>query len=51
MEIQDWSVDDRRAFRAASLAAWDEFAESDAARNLIKMHKDFQSRIGLTDER
>ncbi|RAI04345.1 C4-dicarboxylate ABC transporter substrate-binding protein [Acuticoccus sediminis] len=49
--IHDWSPEDRRTFREASLKAWDEFADTDAARELIQMHKDFQKNIGLSDER
>ncbi|ORE91315.1 TRAP transporter substrate-binding protein [Acuticoccus yangtzensis] len=47
--IQDWSPEDRAIFREASLKAWDQFADSDAARELIQMHKDFQKTIGLTN--
>lgn len=51
VSVLNWSEEDRRTFRQASLAAWDEFAKSDDARELIEMHKDFQRQIGLTDDR
>ncbi|WP_420393581.1 TRAP transporter substrate-binding protein DctP [Acuticoccus sp.] len=45
--LHDWSVEDRAAYRKAALASWDEFADSDAARELVQMHKDFIEVIGL----
>ncbi|WP_420394115.1 TRAP transporter substrate-binding protein [Acuticoccus sp.] len=49
--IHDWSQEDRRTFREAAVAAWSDFATTDAARELIDLHKEFQATIGLTDDR
>ena len=47
VELHDWSADDRSAYREAALSAWDDFADTDRARELVQMHKDFQAKIGL----
>ncbi len=46
--LHDWSMEDRAAYRQAALTAWDEFADTDRARDLVQMHKDFQKLIGLS---
>ncbi|MBX2879269.1 MAG: TRAP transporter substrate-binding protein [Granulosicoccus sp.] len=46
--LHSWSQEDRNAFRAASQAAWDDFAgDSETAKLLIQSHKDFIQKLGL----
>ncbi len=47
--VHDWSPEDRASYREAALSAWDTFADTDDARELISMHKEFQNRIGLVE--
>jgi len=48
--LHDWSAEDRRAFRDAAIEAWDEFATTELAQNLVAQHKDFLTKIGLFGE-
>ncbi|MEM6847299.1 MAG: TRAP transporter substrate-binding protein [Pseudomonadota bacterium] len=48
--LHDWSADDRSAFRAAAVQAWDEFATTQLAKDLVAQHKDFLTQIGLFGE-
>ena len=45
--LYDWSPEDRRAFREAALKGWEEFADTDAAKELVAAHKAFQRKINL----
>jgi len=45
--IQDWSSEDRAAFRTAAQAAWDDFADTPEAQDLIAAHRAFLERIGM----
>ncbi|MEM6762196.1 MAG: TRAP transporter substrate-binding protein [Pseudomonadota bacterium] len=45
--LHDWSTEDRRAFREAAVAAWDEFATTQLAKDLVAQHKEFLTKIGL----
>ncbi|RAI00862.1 C4-dicarboxylate ABC transporter substrate-binding protein [Acuticoccus sediminis] len=49
VEMHDWSMEDRKLFRDAALSAWDEFADTERAKQIVKLHKDFQSLIGLRE--
>ncbi|MEM8647395.1 MAG: TRAP transporter substrate-binding protein [Pseudomonadota bacterium] len=48
--LHDWSAEDRTAFRAAAVKAWDEFATTQAAKDLVAQHKDFLGKIGLAPQ-
>jgi TRAP-type C4-dicarboxylate transport system substrate-binding protein len=48
--LHDWSAEDRGAYRAAAIDAWEEFATTDIAKEIIAMHQDFQRNIGLVSE-
>jgi len=45
--LHDWSAEDRRAFREAAVEAWDEFATTQLAKDLVAQHKEFLTKIGL----
>ncbi|WMS44811.1 TRAP transporter substrate-binding protein [Acuticoccus sp. MNP-M23] len=45
--MYDWSAEDRGAFRDAAVAAWDDFATTQMAKDLVAQHKDFLTKIGL----
>jgi len=45
--LHGWSDADRRAFREASVSAWDDFATTQLAKDLVAQHKDFLTKIGL----
>ena len=46
--LHSWSDADIAEFREASLNAWDTFATSDNAKEVVELHKAFQEKIGLT---
>lgn len=48
--LYDWSPEDRRAFREAAVKAWDEFATTQLAKDLVAQHKEFLTQIGLFGE-
>ncbi|MEM0907010.1 MAG: TRAP transporter substrate-binding protein [Pseudomonadota bacterium] len=48
--LHNWSDADRKAFRAASVAAWEDFATTDAAKAIVAKHKEFQQKIGLASQ-
>jgi len=41
VNLYDWAPDDLAAYRAAVKAGWEEFAENDQAKALLKSHIDF----------
>jgi len=41
VNLYDWSTDDLAAYRAAVKAGWEEYAENDQAKALLKSHIDF----------
>jgi len=45
--IHNWSTEDRTAFRRAAQAAWDDFADTPEAKELVRAHRAFLKRIGL----
>ncbi|GAB5377564.1 MAG: hypothetical protein AcusKO_40260 [Acuticoccus sp.] len=45
--LHDWSAENRRAFREAAVIAWDEFATTQLAKDLVAQHKEFLTQIGL----
>ncbi|MEL7047198.1 MAG: TRAP transporter substrate-binding protein DctP, partial [Pseudomonadota bacterium] len=45
--LHDWSVEDRAAFRTAAFEAWDEFATTQLAKDIIAQHKEFLGEIGV----
>ncbi|MEM8550989.1 MAG: TRAP transporter substrate-binding protein [Pseudomonadota bacterium] len=47
--MHNWSAEDRAAFRQAAVTAWDEFATTQLAKDLVAQHKEFLGQIGLFD--
>lgn len=47
--LHAWSPEDRARYRDAVVARWEEFADTDRAREFVAMHKDFLGKIGLLD--
>ena len=47
--LHDWSAEDRDTFRQAAISAWDEFATTDMAKDLVAQHKEFLGKIGLLE--
>lgn len=48
--LYDWSAEDRKTFRTAALAAWDDFAKGSAeAESLVESHKAFLKQLGIAD--
>ncbi|WP_420394116.1 TRAP transporter substrate-binding protein [Acuticoccus sp.] len=45
--MHDWSEEDRRTFRDAAIAAWDEFATTEQSKAMVEQHKEFLTTIGL----
>ena len=41
INLYDWSEEDLSAYRAAVKAGWEEYAENDQAKALLKSHIDF----------
>ena len=50
VELHAWSAEDRAVFREAAIKAWDEFATTDLAKDLVAQHKEFLTKIGLFNE-
>ena len=48
--LHEWSPEDRDAFREAAVAAWDDFATTDKAKEAVELHKAFLEKIGLSEE-
>ena len=48
--MHDWSAEDRAVFREAAIKAWDEFATTQLAKDLVAQHKEFLGKIGLFDD-
>ncbi|MEO1102821.1 MAG: TRAP transporter substrate-binding protein [Pseudomonadota bacterium] len=46
--FHDWAPEDREAFREGARKAWNEFADTDAAKELVASHIAFMQKIGLT---
>ncbi|HEX6144114.1 MAG TPA: TRAP transporter substrate-binding protein [Geminicoccaceae bacterium] len=48
--LHDWSTEDRRAFRQASLDAWETWADrTPEAREIVDSHYEFMGLLGLTE--
>lgn len=44
--VQDWSAVDRKKFREVSMEAWNDFADTPEAKDLVAAHLAFLKRIG-----
>lgn len=47
--LWSWSEEDRATFREASISAWDEYATTEPAKQLVAAHRDFLTKIGLLE--
>jgi TRAP-type C4-dicarboxylate transport system substrate-binding protein len=47
--LHEWSAEDLREYRESVVAEWENFADTDRARELVAMHKDFLGQIGLLE--
>jgi TRAP-type C4-dicarboxylate transport system substrate-binding protein len=48
--LYDWSAEDRKEFRVAAQAAWDDWAtRSPEANALVQSHKAYLKQLGLID--
>ena len=45
--LHDWSAEDRATYRESAVAAWDEYATSETAKELVTAHREFLGKIGL----
>jgi TRAP-type C4-dicarboxylate transport system substrate-binding protein len=47
--LHAWSSEDLAEYRESVVTEWEKFADTDKARELVAMHKDFLGKIGLLD--
>ncbi|MEM0907887.1 MAG: TRAP transporter substrate-binding protein [Pseudomonadota bacterium] len=46
--FHDWSTEDRAAFREGARKAWNDYATTEAAKELVASHIEFMNKLGLT---